>query len=138
MPRSFSHRWAHFVVGHWAWIITAWIAIAVGGWWVAPSWNDVAYDGDFAYLPAEMTSVAGGRLLDEAFPGERSRSQIVFVLGREGDELTKRDNIVGFDLLRRLYHRLGEVSWQRAINYGYESGPVEEGSPAQHWIQLAQ
>ena len=70
----------------------------------------MAYDGDFEYLPTKMSSVAGGQLLDEAFPDVRSRSQIVLVLGRTSGELTKRDEIVGLDLLRRLYHRLGEVS----------------------------
>jgi RND superfamily putative drug exporter len=102
----------------------------------APSWNDVAYDGDFDYLPPNMSSVAGGRLLDRAFPGERSRSQIVMVLGRESEKLTKADEIVALDLVRRLYHRLGEVSWQRALRDGYAGGPPDQ-SAAGSWISLA-
>ncbi len=134
---SFSDRWAHVVTSRWRWVLMAWIVVTIVIRLAAPSWNDVAYDGDFEYLPPEMSSVEGGRLLDDAFPGERSRSQIVLVLGRDAGALSKTDEIVGLDLLRRLYHRLGEVSWQRAIEYGYESGPPDESSKWSHWIELA-
>jgi RND superfamily putative drug exporter len=137
MQRSLSHRWARRVTQGWWWVILIWIALAIGLRAVAPPWNEIALDGDFDYLPATMSSVAGGRLLDEAFPGERSRSQIVLVLARDGDSLRPSDETVGLDLLRRLYHRLGEVSWQRAIEYGYEQGPPQDGSPSAPWISLA-
>jgi RND superfamily putative drug exporter len=118
-------------------VLLIWVVVAVAVRLAAPPWNSVAYDGDFEYLPPTMSSVAGGRLLDRAFPGERSRSQIVLVLGRDTSPLTKKDDIVGLDLLRRLYHRLGEVCWQRALQYGYQGGPPEEGSKSAAWIQLA-
>ncbi|MFK8112445.1 MAG: MMPL family transporter [Rubripirellula sp.] len=132
MQRSLSHRWAQLVTGRWWWVLLAWIVVAVTIRVAAPAWNSIAYDGDFEYLPPEMSSVAGGRLLDEAFPGERSRSEVVLVLGRTGAALSKGDEVVGLDLLRRLYHRLGEVSWQRAIQYGYEGGSPDD-SPAASW-----
>ncbi|TWT81235.1 Membrane transport protein mmpL8 [Planctomycetes bacterium CA13] len=147
MKRPLSYRWARFVIQKWQWILIAWIVAAVVLRVTAPSWKEIAYDGDFEYLPAEMTSVAGTRLVNEAFPGVQSRSQIVLVLGRQQvlrDEkvgLKKSDDIVGLDLLRRLYHRLGEVSWQRAIELGYKSGPPAENpdgaSASDRWIQLA-
>lgn len=137
MPRSLSHRWASAVTIGWWWIVPAWIVITIAIRLVAPSWKDVAADGDFEYLPPTMSSVAGGRLLDRAFPQERSRSQIVLVLGRQSASFQKQDEIVGLDLLRRLYHRLGEVSWQRAIDYGYETGKPVEGSEASDWLKLA-
>ena len=137
MHESISYRWAKLVTRYWWIILTVWLLGAILIRSVAPAWNDVAYDGDFEYLPTKMSSVAGGRLLDEAFPDVRSRSQIVLVLGRKEDDLTKRDEIVGLDLLRRLYHRLGEVSWQRAIDYGYSGGPIQEGSKSARWIKLA-
>lgn len=102
----------------------------------SPAWDEIAYDGDFEYLPAEMPSVAGGRLLDRAFPRERSRSQIVFVLRRGEGPLGPDDEIVGLDLMRRLYHRLAEVSWQRAIDAGYAGGEVDEGEAAARWLRL--
>ncbi len=79
------------VTSRWRWVLLAWLLLTIAIRLAAPSWNDVAYDGDFEYLPAEMSSVEGGRLLDEAFPGERSRSQIVLVLGRDTAPLTKTD-----------------------------------------------
>lgn len=138
MHRSFSRRWASTVNKHWALILVGWIVLAVGLRVAAPKWNDVAYDGDFDYLPADMSSVAGGRLLDKAFPGERARSEIVLVLGRRDQKLTKSDQIVGLDLLRRLYHRLGEVSYRRAVTSGYTGGPIVDGQPWTPWITLAQ
>ncbi len=137
MQRSLSRRWAASVTRWWWLVIAVWIVIAVTIRLAAPPWKEIAYDGDFKYLPPTMSSVAGGRLLDQAFPGERSRSQIVLVLGRENGPLQKQDEIVGLDLLRRLYHRLGEVSWQRAIEYGYTKGPPQAGSPAAPWLKLA-
>ena len=144
MSRSASHRWAHrwanAVVQHSGWIVVGWLLIAVGLRGLAPSWNDVALDGDFDYLPHEMDSVAGERLLDESFPGERSRSQIVLVLAREHQDsgkLSKSDETIGLDLLRRLYHRLGEACWRRAILLGYESGPIVPESPSSPWLTLA-
>jgi RND superfamily putative drug exporter len=61
----------------------------------------------------------------------------VLVIGRQSGELIKSDDIVGLDLMRRLYHRLGEVSWQRAIQYGYQGGLPAEGSRSASWIRLA-
>ncbi|TWT53750.1 putative membrane protein YdgH [Rubripirellula amarantea] len=139
MPRPLSKRWASWVVRYSWWIIGAWIILAITLRVAAPRWEDVALDGDFDYLPVKMSSVAGGRLLDEAFPGERSRSQIVLVLSRdpgENEKLRKTDAIVGLDLLRRLYHKLGEVSWQRAIKLGYEGGPDDNTQPWSPWIKL--
>ena len=137
MQDSLSHRWARFVLANRWWVLATWLVVAVVIRLAAPSWNDVAYDGDFEYLPETMSSVAGGRLLDEAFPGERSRSQIVLVIGRDEDKLKKSDEIVALDLMRRLYHLFGEVCWQRALRYGYEGGPPDE-SVAGTWMTLAQ
>ncbi len=136
MHDSFSNRWANAVLARRWWVLAAWLAVAVIVRLAAPAWKDIAYDGDFEYLPANMSSVAGGRLLDQAFPGERSRSQIVLVLGRHDEKLKKSDSIVALDLVRRLYHRLGEVCWQRAIRYGYEGGPPDQSTTGR-WITLA-
>ena len=137
MQRSLSQRWADAVTRHWLTVLVLWALAAVGLWTVSPAWNDIAYDGDFEYLPATMTSVAGGHLLDKAFPGERSRSQIVFIVGRGQEKLREGDEIVGLDLLRRLHHRLAEACWQRAtIEYGYKSGAIEDAGAAAQWLSL--
>ena len=65
--QSLSNRWARAVTSQWRWVLLTWLAATVVMRLIAPAWNDIAYDGDFEYLPAEMNSVAGGRLLDDAF-----------------------------------------------------------------------
>lgn len=136
MHDSLSHRWARNVIAKRWWVLAGWLTIALSIRFLAPSWNDVAYDGDFEYLPARMSSVAGSRLLDAAFPGVQSKSQIVLVIGRGEGKLENSDQIVSLDLVRRLYHRLGEVAWQRALRLGYAGGPPED-SEAGNWISLA-
>jgi len=100
-------------------IVFGWIAAAVIAKTFAPSWKDIAYDGDFDYLPASMPSVAAERLLDEAFPTQRSRSQIVLIVSRDevlldqDKTLDDADEVVALDLLRRLYHRMAEVTMEK-------------------------
>ena len=47
-----------------------------------PRWDDVTHDGDLAYLPDSMPSVIGQRLMAEAFPGSKAKSQLVVVVQR--------------------------------------------------------
>lgn len=115
MKTSVTQRFARHVIARAHWIVLGWVVFAVLCKTFSPSWKQVALDGDFEYLPATQTSVAGGKLLDEAFFGTRARSQMVVTLSRAEQDLTKTDRLIGLDLLRRLYHRLGEVAWQRAL-----------------------
>ena len=114
MHQKRSRRFAGFVVTHAGWIVLAWLVVAGVCRWSAPSWKEVALDGDFAYLPADRPSVAGANLLDEAFGQRRSRSQMVIVEAKVGGQLREEDQLLNLDLLRRLYHRLGEVYLYRA------------------------
>ena len=58
--------------------------------WIAPPWDSVTNDGDLAYLPADMTTVRGERLMQAAFPHNRTKSQFVLVFERE-EGLTPAD-----------------------------------------------
>ena len=49
-----------------------------------PSWDDVAQDGDFAFLPARMTSVRGEEVIRRAFPDQEDKSDVVLVVARAG------------------------------------------------------
>ncbi|NQU20086.1 MAG: MMPL family transporter [Candidatus Nealsonbacteria bacterium] len=69
----------------WA-LLVAWLQCS------APRWKDITHDGDFAYLPAEMTSVRGAKLLDEAFPEVEHKSGLVLVVARDDGELSSSDN----------------------------------------------
>lgn len=96
-PLMFA-RLASFVSRHWVLVLLAWIAIPVGLKLVAPKWDDLTHDGDFAFLPARMTSVRGEKLLGEAFPQLISKSQVVLVAARPNGKLHSED----YDVARRL------------------------------------
>jgi RND superfamily putative drug exporter len=79
-----------FVARRWWLILLGWVVAAVVIHRASPTWDQVTKDGDLAYLPSRMTSVRGEKLYGEAFPDNKSRSQIVVVLERESG-LTQGD-----------------------------------------------
>ncbi len=85
-------RLGEFVARRWPWVILAWVVALVALRCTVPRWDDVTLDGDLEYLPRETTSVRGERLLAEAFPELRTRSQIAVVVERTDGELTDADN----------------------------------------------
>lgn len=91
-------RLANFVTRYWLLVILFWFGLAIGVNLIAPPWDDVTRDGDLAYMPASMTSVQGEKLLSEAFPEVKSKSQMVMVLERADGPLTPAD----FDVADRL------------------------------------
>lgn len=80
-------RWWLIVLAFWVSVV---VAVVVG----APRWDDVTHDGDFAYLPSEMPSTQGERLLAFAFPDTLSKSQIVLVVARDGEPLRPEDFVI--------------------------------------------
>src|SRR6202044_2478740 len=68
---------------------------------VAPRWQDVAQDGDLAYLPDRMPSVQGERLLARAFPQLKDKSQIAVVVERGTGALQGSDLQVANQLVDR-------------------------------------
>ncbi len=105
---------ARFITTYWAWILGAWILFAVLLRWFAPSWDSVAQDGDFQFLPSHLPSRVGQRLLDEAFPAQRARSRLVVIVQRDNGELTNADLAVAFDIGRRL-SQLGAANITRNL-----------------------
>ena len=84
-------RLGRFVARHWLGVLLGWATAAALCAGFAPRWDDVTRDGDFAYLPAAMTSVQGERLLEAAFPEALSRSQAIVVVRRPGGPLGEAD-----------------------------------------------
>ena len=84
-------RLGSIVSRHWVLILVAWAVLVVGVYHLAPRWEDVTHDGDFAYLPEQMTSVRGERLLDAAFPDVLAKSQVVLVAARSDGPLQVAD-----------------------------------------------
>lgn len=58
-----------------------------------PTWMDVAKDGEFAFLPNEMKSLVGERLLATAFPEDLLKSSVVIVVGRDKRPLRTADEL---------------------------------------------
>jgi putative drug exporter of the RND superfamily len=103
----FAHL-ARFVSRHWVLVLLAWVAIPLAVAMVAPRWEDVTRDGDFAYLPARMTSARGERLLGLAFPNLNSKSQIVLVVARPDGGLQADDFAVAERLAQTFTPKEGE------------------------------
>ncbi len=93
---------AEFVERQWRSILAVWLVLllcAMGvlhGWFnqlgfKIPQWREVAEDGEFAYLPAQMQSLVGEKLLARAFPNDLLTSSVVIVVRRESHELIPED-----------------------------------------------
>lgn len=88
-----DHRWA---------VIGAWIVAGVVLRLAAPSWRDVARDSDLGELPAHTTTYQARELNAEAFPNDRTASQIVVAFVRSDGPLTPADTHVALQLAREL------------------------------------
>ena len=100
-------RVARSVTRWWRSVIAAWIIAMFALALIAPPWQSVTHDGDFAYLPAWMPSVIGQHWLEEAFPRQQARSQIVVAAERQQGVWTPPDFAVAYDLARRMKNLLG-------------------------------
>jgi RND superfamily putative drug exporter len=100
--REMYRRLANFISRWWLPVVLFWIGLAALVRVAAPRWDDVTRDGDLAYLPAETKSVRGEKLLREAFPNHRAKSQMVIVGERADGALTSDDRSVLVDLSQQL------------------------------------
>jgi RND superfamily putative drug exporter len=114
---------------HWLAVILFWIALAIGLKLVAPNWDDITNDGDLAFLPSELPSVAGEELLEQAFPYNRARSQIVLLAVREDGQIQSDDIYVAADLARRFRNIHGAASFERGKGLALQAAEARgEGS----------
>ena len=84
-------RLGEFVSRHWLFTIIVWIVVVVAVRRNTPPWDDVTHDGDLAYMPANMPSVQGEQLLEQAFPDRRSKSEVIIILSREDRKMDVAD-----------------------------------------------
>ena len=127
-----SKRFGDLIANYWWAIILAWVFGVAFVWAVTPEWDSVTHDGDIAYLPSDLDSVAGTRLLEQAFPTGRSKSEMVVVLARDDHPLTAEDiNVVDriAARLKNLYavsqERLGKSeaaanTWRESLEFDPE------------------
>lgn len=97
----FFSRLGQFVNRFWLAVILIWLVVAILVTIGMPRWSDVTHDGNLAYLPERMPSVQGQKVLDDAFPLRRAKSQIVIAVVREQSRLQAYDFMVADDLVRR-------------------------------------
>jgi RND superfamily putative drug exporter len=103
-------RLGKLVTRHWLLVVVGWLAGAVALRLAAPAWDAIAHDGNMAYLPADMTSPRGERLLREAFPQQSAKSQMVIVVSRPDSALTNDDKTVALDLADQFLELADELA----------------------------
>lgn len=95
----------NFVTRHWKLVLGFWgllFLAALGlhhGWYnrlglttePLATWDSVAQDGEFKFLPESMQSLAGERLLADAFPEDLLKSSVVIVVRRYQRPLEEED-----------------------------------------------
>ena len=94
----FVERLARLINHRWPWILGAWIVATIALRLIAPSWSEIAKDGDLDYLPPQVASLQGKQLLESAFPDNKTHSQAVIVLSRGGAPLEADDRRYGLEL----------------------------------------
>ncbi len=103
-------KFARFISRHWIWVLAAWVVVPLLLHFVAPKWDEITHDGDFAYLPPTMTSVRGEELFEKAFPDLASKSSVVLVVARSDGRLTEADLKIAGDLADEFTPKPGEKS----------------------------
>ncbi len=103
-------KFARFNTKYWAWVLATWVVVAVALKFVAPRWDEVTHDGDFAYLPTRLTSVRGEELLRESFPELATKSSIVLVVARPEGRLRDEDKDMAVHLAEMFAPKEGEKS----------------------------
>lgn len=71
-----------FVAQRWQYIIAVWMIVLTGLFVVAPSWEDVVQDGEFAFLPEDADSRLAEEAYTKAFPEDILASQVFVVVRR--------------------------------------------------------
>ncbi|HOP77391.1 MAG TPA: hypothetical protein PLD05_07855, partial [Thermogutta sp.] len=79
---------SHLITRYWPLVFVGWGAVFVILHLAAPHWDDVARDGDFAYLPARAASVQAEKLRAAAFGEANAQSDVVIVMARRDGPLT--------------------------------------------------
>lgn len=75
-----------------------------------PKFKDLVEDGEFAYLPPNMPSLTGERLMAKAFPDDLLMSSVVVVARREAQPLVHEDEVFIEEVLRPRLETLREAN----------------------------
>ena len=74
-------------------VLAAWIALVATCISIAPKWDDVVQNGEFAFLPKDAPSQIATKAFREAFPNDMLSSTLVLLARREsgGEGLLQSD-----------------------------------------------
>lgn len=119
-----------------AWVLLlAWALLLAGAGWLAPPWNDVAQDREFAFLPEEAASRRAEKMFSRAFPDDRAGSNIVLVLTRAAREPGKLKSDLKFieDVVEPHLRQVAETEGGLASEPTASADPLfaDETKPAQ-------
>ncbi len=85
----------------WLLILICWVAVMLTLQFAAPSIKQVARDGEFDFLPADVPSRQADELLHKSFKQDLQSSSIVIVINRvDGNELTDEDRTFVSEILK--------------------------------------
>ena len=107
-------RLGEFIAKSWPLVILAWLVTLLAVRQLAPNWDDVTYDGDLAYLPDDQASIRAEKMLAEAFPENRAKSQVCFVIARMDRKLTPNDLAIADRLAVPFHNYRGAYAIKRA------------------------
>ncbi len=117
---------SRFVARRWYVVIAAWIVAAVCLKILAPSWQDIAADGDLQFLPKTADNSVGLAQLDAAFPGAQSRSQMILAFADQSEKLANGNVAVAMDAARQLHWYAANSAWAE-LSQRYD--PPREAEP---------
>ncbi len=101
---------SHLITRYWPLVFVGWGAVFVILHLAAPHWDDVARDGDFAYLPPTAASVQAEKLRAAAFGEANAQSDVVIVMARRDGPLTEQDLDFSEVITNAYQPKEGEVS----------------------------
>jgi putative drug exporter of the RND superfamily len=104
---------SRLVTRYWFVVVLGWLAIAATLRISAPAWEKIAADGDLMFLPPDVPSSQGQRVLETAFPGSINRSQLVLVIANQHQPLQIGDLALAMDLARHLHWLAARSAWQQ-------------------------
>ena len=81
-----------------------------------PKFKDLVEDGEFAYLPPNMPSLTGERLMAKAFPEDLLMSSVVVVARREAQPLVHEDEVFIEEVLRPRLEALREANPELVVS----------------------
>ncbi len=80
-----------FISRRWQYIVAVWLILLIGLFAVAPRWEDVIQDGEFAFLPADSESRQAEAAFAKAFPKDVLSSQVFVVVRRTSNSMGLND-----------------------------------------------